>query len=56
MTLTVEELDALIDCVNTREDEGFDVTIARSALNKLAGEIVSNESQKGTRCQTQVTS
>ena len=33
--LTTEELDALIDCVNTREDEGFDVTIARAAIEKL---------------------
>lgn len=33
--ITSEELDALIDCVNTREDEGFDVTIARAAIEKL---------------------
>ena len=34
-----DEFDALIDCVNTREDEGFDVSVARSALRKLADRI-----------------
>ena len=34
-----DEFYALIDCVNTREDEGFDVSVARSALRKLADRI-----------------
>lgn len=35
MNLTPEEISALEDCINTRDDDGYDVSIARRAFNKI---------------------